>query len=110
MSQSKPMYREAARAIVEDRRKLGRKELRRRRAEARQRILESAKNGGFYPAYDLTDLGLPNRTMRRLADGMTRKGVLEKHRNGEYQSEGGREIGTVYYTLKDGGESNGSNL
>lgn len=74
----------------------------RAKKQARQTILEEAKQGRFYPAYPPEQLLiLSNGFLRRLCDKMTRQGLLEKHRNGEYQHDRGRELGIVYYTLKE---------
>lgn len=102
------LYLDVAKYLMEQYREEARRQARiqRRQAkrEARQLILEAAKNGGFYPTVPpetLWGLGFDNGQLRRLADGLVKKGLLVKHVNTEYASEKGREIGTVFYTVKE---------
>ena len=68
-------------------------------------ILSRAENGGFRPSGyypELWDLGVTNRNgqVYRVCERLKSDGVLEKHRTGEYGSEKGRELDTVWYTLR----------
>jgi len=64
-------------------------------------ILSEAGKGRFYPTSAIWELGVARATLYRVCERLVRLGLLQKHQDKEYAAEKGREIGLVYYTLKE---------